>query len=154
MYPEFRWILRMTSRLLIVHTDKEWFHWVQASLQLIRGLWSHSIQWEWGNVGIIYNLIGFGVFPFIPSHWAMVYLRLTSFIGRILLISLLCLARHDLGFIQRSLLSLVVMTQVLRQLGLKNTYQAWPGENVSSPHPISRSCQDTRNPSGPTIPLG
>ena len=58
--------LRATSPLLIVIAGWEGSHWVLTTLPFIRKLWSHSIQWEWGNVGVIYELLGVWIFPFIP----------------------------------------------------------------------------------------
>ena len=42
------------------------------------------IQWEWGNVGVTYKLLGVWIFPFISPYWDRAYLHTTSFIRRIL----------------------------------------------------------------------
>ena len=84
LYPKFLRIFRVNSPLLIVLSDREGSHWVLAVLPFIQGLWLYSIQWEWGNLGVIYNLLeGMGIFIHL-SHWDRAYLRPTSIIGRIL----------------------------------------------------------------------
>ena len=66
-------------------------------------------------------------------HWDRAYLCPSSFIGRILLSSHLSKARHGLGS--------------------ENTSPEGLGENVSSPHYISRSSQNVGSPSLSTILL-
>ena len=46
-----------------------------------------------------------------------------------------------------------VITQMLRQIGLKNTSPAGPGENVSCPHPIRWVVQTQRIKMGPQFHL-
>ena len=69
LYPEYLWILRMTSLLLVILADREGGHWVLVNLTFTHGLWSHSIQWEWANVGVTYKRLGVLSIPFISSHW-------------------------------------------------------------------------------------
>ena len=71
--------LRVTSPLLKVIAGWEGSHWVLTTLPFIRKLYPHPIQWEWGNVGVFYELLGVWIFPFIPPHLARVYLWHTSF---------------------------------------------------------------------------
>ena len=58
IYPGYLRILRVTSPLLIVITDSEGSDWVLATLPFIRRLLPYSIQWEWGNEGVAYMLLG------------------------------------------------------------------------------------------------
>ena len=58
LYLELQRKLRMTSPLLIFLVSREESNWVLTTLPLIRGLWTHQIQWKCGNVGITYKLLG------------------------------------------------------------------------------------------------
>ena len=80
LYPGYLRILRVTYPLLIALIDRKGSHWVLSMLLFIRKLWPYPIQWEWENIEATQE---FWVFPFI-THWDRAYLRLISFIEKIL----------------------------------------------------------------------
>ena len=77
-YLTIRWV---TSPLLIVLAYREGSYWVLDTLLFIRGLWTHSIQWELGNLGITYTLLGVWDIPIHPSS-LMLDLSLPHFLYR------------------------------------------------------------------------
>ena len=97
----------MTSPLLIVLAGRGDNHWVMASLTFIQRIRSHSIQLEWGIVGVTYKLLGdFGYSHSSLAHWIPTYLHPTSFIVRILLSLRLIKVRHILS----SVLGMFIVT--------------------------------------------
>ena len=144
----------MTSPRLILIVDREGSHWVLASLRFIRRLWPHSIRLEWGKVGVTYKLLsGLGFSHLFLPHWARVYLRLISFIERILPSSLL--AWLDMTLVSYwGCLSLHGVTKLThRILILNNTSPALPSKDVSSSHSTSRSSPNSENSSCSTVTL-
>ena len=151
---EFIRILRVTSPLLIVFAGREGRYWILTTLQFILGLLPHPIQWEWGNIGVAYKLLGnCGYSHHLSStepRPISVHLFYRGFclalfsarLGMTLDSGWGCLSSHD------------VMNSSLQLLGIKNTTPASTDENVYSSHRISRNSPNTENSSKSTIPLG
>ena len=88
---------RVASLLLIILAGRGETHWVLNSIPFILRLWPHTIQCVRGNVGIAYKLLRRLRYSHSSlPHWDRAYLRLTSFIGRILSSSRLNKVRYDL----------------------------------------------------------
>ena len=145
----------MTFPLIVVLADREGSNWVLATLPFIRGLLPHSIQWETGNVDFTYKLFGYLRYSHSSlPNWAWVYLHPTSFIGRILPSSRLIYVRHDVGSNLGMPIPIWCDESDESDIKvLKNTIPAGPCENISSPHPSTRSYPDAENLNELTILL-
>ena len=58
LYSGYLRILRVASSLLKILVDREGSHWSTGSLSVHSRSMAHPIQWEWGNVGVTYKLLG------------------------------------------------------------------------------------------------
>ena len=138
--------LRVTSPLLIVLAGRGGSHWVLTTLPFIRKLWPHSIQREWGNVGVTYELLGGLDIPVHPSP-LISSLSLTHLLfGEIYL----TFVSARLGVVSNPIWGCLsspgVMTWTIRLQGLKTSVLQDLVKSILS-HPITKNYQDARIPS-------